>query len=342
MPYKVYIDDSGTDGVLFKLDGTPCPNPQPYAVVGGILVPQVHEASMKNAWDDLRSTIASTLQLNELPPIHMRLMWGTSRPKNIRAGVPNPYLLATKEQIKGWVEDALSILDRFRRSRGLLHFGFGDTKARLASNYADYFAGDLWRREYAAIAAASTDVLEAFHNAAANPLPEMLAHSVFYLDQLVAQQTMRSACITYDRNPSAKGFGISAAMEAIKQRGILRTIRSLDVGDHMTDVLLQAADVVAYRMFRSGLEKVREQVDEVFSDWRQRFPMVGGGWEHTDRVHLEASVVRYDVARRAAREVDANVVDTLFVDVDEFRRRAREVMRAAQQGRGEGGVPVLR
>jgi hypothetical protein len=342
VPYKVYIDDSGTDGVLFKLDGTRQKNPQLCAAIGGILVPQVHEASLEAEWNNLREKIAGELGLTELPPIHMRLMWGKCLPDEISAGVPNPFLLATREQIKGWVEDALELLDRFRRSRGLLHFGFWDAKDQLASRYQGYFGSPLWAHEYATIAAADKEVLKAYHNAAANPLPEMLAHALFYLDQVVAQQRMRTAHVIYDRNPSAKGFEISEAMEAIQANGNLQTIKVLQAGGHMADVLLQAADIVAFRTNRRGLDKVRGTVDPIFADWTRRFPMTGGTWIHNNNIAIDATVIRYDVARRAASDISDTIVDTLFVDTDEFRRRLREELRLFRLGRAVGGIAVLK
>lgn len=111
--YVAAFDDSGGIEPLVKWGGEFVPGDHPITVLAFALVRSDLLPAFDEDWLELRHDIKIALGSEQLPPIHLRLMYGRTLPRKYR-GKRNPYLDADFQQVQEWLERALKIARKFR------------------------------------------------------------------------------------------------------------------------------------------------------------------------------------------------------------------------------------
>jgi hypothetical protein len=357
LPFTVYIDDSGTGGALWDWHGQAVDFSAslPILTVAAVAVHDNIAVALENDWRALRTDIARVLSLDELPPIHMRLMYGHELPRK-HHGAQNPYLSAMPDQRLSWIESAIEIIDKYKGQNQLFAFGQVVDKKQYFLSLNSYYESPNFLREYEFLRTLPLGVkpLRAYHNVAANPHARMLSELLFFIQKGIKKQSDKKCSLIYDCNPASKGFDIMKALRIIQRSGHLTCISSLAEGNEVDFPLIQIADVCSYRFFRDHLFRYRKAAggsskyknDPIMESWAQKYPvpvMATPPLTRQDYVHV--ITIHYEIAKAAMETISPHgkrIADTHLVSIQEFLDRCHQTLRAARDGGDGSGIPILK
>lgn len=333
------LDDSGGHAALFRADGKRIVSEkQPLVGVAAVSVSRPLVDDFEGSWNNLRARIQAELGLASPPPIHVRWMWGSSRPDKHK----NPYLNATKEQAAAWLTEAVEILVRFQGYRyefGVLGEFYQRTNMQdLLEPYYDPAAPWRAERDYLASREIPKDLYKVYHRATVYPLLRTLPHAFWQLDASVKNIGGKSSRIIVDAFTGIEGVGAPEVLRATQELAQLKRVSEMSVVDAYEDsALVQAADVVAWSYNRLVTQDRAGIKDIPFLEVFWPMLRVGrslGGTPLSRQVKKPAGTsaetlcIVYSLARAAVAEKWPDFVEEMFVHVDEFHRRSQEAYTA--------------
>lgn len=253
--WRMYIDDSATHGSVMGNDFQPiAPTSKgmmPVTTAGGILVPEHAETSIIADVRKLRRKIRRELDLDTLPELHMRLMWGKDLPQK-----NNPYLLATAKQRLLWVKQGYDIIFRHGRRGHLKVAGVGLEIPQVQEVLGLYCAAPETQSEYAFIKKHFPKATKGFYNVMFNPLVRMIMNLVIVGDYFCRRNAHRLN-VYYDTSEASKGFTSIEGMEVMHSTRRFASLQGIHETSARESELMQLADFVAYRIFRGKLMRYR-------------------------------------------------------------------------------------
>ncbi len=344
--YVAAFDDSGGIEPLVKWGGEFVPGDHPITVLAFALVRSDLLPAFDEDWLELRHDIKMALGSEQLPPIHLRLMYGRTLPKKYR-GQRNPYLDADFQQVQEWLERALKIARKvsFER-RGLAHYsGFRsreDYKPSINSYFADpYLIAEMKFLKENSYGARKNMALR-YLKKAWRPLLHLLVDYLPLLNEMMSYIGNKTVSLKIDPFPDAQGVDELEVFDAINRVSQLTQITEIErVEDGDNVQIAQLADLFAFIRFRAEMGKRGAiQPDLVLKKMSERSRPKD--FITADPLHLVRRrvgdfrtltvPVHYAVARRVIEEADSEFADTYLVTVDEFKKRVKSALETSPTG----------
>lgn len=347
--YVVGIDESGRPESLVDRFGVPRPAPGDFVVVAAIAVREDLLADFERRWNRLRGQIQAELGLVELPPIHLRLMWGKALPSK-----DNPYHGHEDkfDRMQLWIRRAVELLSTFQSNTGGLGV-YADLRPRsdMIREFGPYYTDPSFAPEVDYLVRTSKALkknpYKAFHNLATNPVVRLLVTILWYLNDRIGTVSGTNLRVLVDRFAGATGINASEVLQASRELAGLSTISSMEpIPDYGGSPICQAADLVAYTLNRYAQERFdRRPPDLQFRKIStavigQLTGLQGERLHHPLPITLEATVnsicIAYALARNAAHQRAPEFADANLVLPEEFHRRA-----VARLGTDSTGISAI-
>ena len=251
----MYLDDSASHGAILDegFESIPVQENGLIAVstVGGIVVKRNAEARIIREIDSLRYRIQKSLALDDLPPLHMREMWGSTK-----ADKKSPYFLATKEQCFRWVRAAYDIIFKYGELGLLKTCGVALEIPQAQEVLLQHYLTEDIQIENEIIRTVFPKAADDYYNIVLNPLwrgiMNMIAIGNYY-----SETRHHNLDIYYDTSQSSKGFATSQGMQMLREVGHFPRIKTIEEASPKTSSLMQLADVAQYNFFRKKLIEYR-------------------------------------------------------------------------------------
>ena len=340
--YIATIDDSGGIEPLVKWGGTYVPGDHPIACITALLLRVDALDEFNEKWISLREQIQGHVQCAELPAIHMRLMYGRSKPRRYR-GRPNPYVDCDFEKIKEWIAEGAKIITHFQSQPQVLHWSTTyELREHLSEGVAKYFSDPQLVAELDFLArhgkrSARRSFAQRYLKKMANPLLPLLTRKIIQIDEIMRQLRDKRVLLQVDPFADASGLDAGEILEAINRVFELRHIAGIEVMEDSDDVnLAQAADLIGYASFRQAMAqysfiKPDNVLSEACNISAKAPPFVGANYEHIANRRLQqitglGTSIHYAVARAAVEEMDPDFANTHMLTVAEFYEQAEAVL----------------
>lgn len=336
--YDLYIDDSGQAKSLVDWQGKPITDPKlrPFAVVAGVLIADTRKPRLLADWLALKARIRDALALDYLPSIHMRLMWGITLPllEDRASKLPNPYLRATFEQLREWLEAAFEIVHQ-HSTRGpapLVYFEATENNYVRMRRDEQFFSHALSLAERQRLWKHKKEMYRRFHNVVTNPMVGLLSTVVFEANHYVRRvhgHGGQPLHVVFDRNPDAKGFNLLEALNGIKRLGHLSKLDTIVESHTREEPLLEVADFHAYWVNRIKQLKHERRHDVYMDQWLRFYDFNCCNGLHalpaarqSDLGELN-TILHFGLGRAAMAGEDAAFVAAEVLTADEFYARMR-------------------
>ncbi len=332
--FTIAFDDSGGTEQLFKWNGELIPGSHPVCVLAGAYVSDEAVDAFEDRWMALRTEIGRTLGTTAPPPIHLRLMWGRSLPKKYRKG-PNPYIGADFDDVQAWVSEAWSIIEYFVRQR----LAGWEIQFERREDYADrgtrYFQHPVHGAEMRYLQRRSQKMYRGYHRLTTSPLLALYTRALLGVNELaLAHSAHTSFRVLVDSFADSHGIDELETVESMKSIASLERIAEVSrVADSDDVALMQAADVVAYSMFRVQMERVGAIAEDValkriLGRRRNGLTISSANLSHRARrrygdIGRVALSLHYALARAHVASKDPEFAEMALVPVSEFVRRQR-------------------
>ena len=338
--YVATIDDSGGIEPLVKWGGDYVPGDHPLACITALLLRTDALGEFDTMWIDLRKQIQNHLQCEELPAVHMRLMYGRNKPQRYR-GRPNPYIDCDFEKIKEWIAEGAKIITYFQDQPQVLHWSTTyELRKHLGEGVLRYFSDTQLVAELNFLAkhgkrSTKRSFAQRYLKKMASPLLPLLTRKIIQIDEMMRQLGSKQVCLQVDPFADASGLDAGEILEAINKVFELRHIAGIEVMADSDNVnLAQAVDLVGYTSFRQAMAQHSFiKPDTVLSEvcnFRTKGPQfVKANYEHIANRRLQQNVglgvsIHYAVARAAVEEVDPDFAGEHMLTVSEFYKQAKE------------------
>jgi hypothetical protein len=347
--YIAAIDDSGGGEPLVTWNGKFVPGKHPISVLSVIFLNTKFQQEFEEKWLHIRKKIQRELKCEMLPPIHLRLMYGRTLPKEYR-GFPNPYLKAKNfDQIVGWIEDAYRLIWTFSKVRGAIGWmTFSMSRSDLAKGMLAYHSKPELRAELRFLKEKTrlrrgTDPAEKYHKKISSPLIPLMIDLLLYLNFAIDGWKSKSVDIIVDPFPDAHGFDteeVLNCMRGIQQMNAITSIERTENADEVS--LVQAADLLGFFFFREQLFAYRNQpsdpiLKKIVSKYKfvvdKRRQKSEQKWQ-TARVDIapQTQAIHYLIAKQQLLEVNPEFVNEFMIDGEELTRRYLEATTNGSSG----------
>lgn len=349
--YVVALDDSGGVEPLVKWGGKFKPGDHPITVMAFLFIKSNHLAEFEDRWIELRKEIQTYLECPDLPPIHLRLMYGRSLPVKYR-GKPNPYFVKKPpfEKLVEWLDKGMRILDTFSSRRRVLGtFTLSRSRISAYDSIGRYFAEPQFVAELQFLKENSKGKREGmaqkYLNRMVSPLLPLMTEGILFIDEQMRLIGKKSAAVKIDRFAEAHGLDPRNVLNAIDQVSELKHISSIEVmSDSDEHQLSQAVDLVGYLNFR----KLMGRDGHIDPDPVATALLNNRLTKHLPSPNLQREVqkrcskvtpfapnshyaitvpIHYAVARGAVEAVDPDFAREYLVEVSEIKERAKELMK---------------
>lgn len=346
--YVAAIDDSGHADALVNWDGAPNPTAFPFVGIAAILLRRDRLDEFEGRWNHLRERIQQQIGCKDLPPVHLRWMWG----KNPPGGDKNPYVGSEFRHIRSWLRGAVDVLAAMQRERGVLGFRY-DFRDRLefSRRLSPYFSDPEFEQELMFLRRHNRGPLKGlykrYHNLTTNPVLRILTTTLWSLDRTIRANGGGDLDVYVDRFAGALGIDAVGVLHASRSLAGLDRVRSLStVPSYVTSPLCQAADFVAYTVNRvllmeNGRIPRDRPFDELVSYLVARVKTLDG--DRFDKVtnpppeaEISSLCIAYALARSAVAQKYPEFADRYLVPEDEFHSRAMNAV-----GTSVNGISVL-
>jgi hypothetical protein len=332
--FNVYMDDSGSGGGLFDLDGNLAPpTAQPVVNVSAVVIREDYQPTVEAIWAELRKRIADEIGIIDLPPIHVRLMFGENErlSATIRKGFANPYLLTTREQRLNWLTEANKIIFESCSKEKMFVCSNAQIKESYAQGVLSYYQSPLFKREYAFLRSKSFKATQKFHQVICNPHIPALAELLLILNRACKRAGATAINVIYDANPLNKGFDVLTAIRSMHLSIVSGISES---NDHATP-MLQVADLCSNRNYKRIVNDLRKTPDPVVDRWLSDYPF--GTWQRGDEMRgvdhdAQLSAMHYEIARLSVAKTHPDFVENFLVSVAELKYRAAQARRKNSTG----------
>ncbi len=270
--YQIAIDDSGGIEALVTRSGEFFPGDHPFANCTAVMLRTELMGRLEHEWTALRRDIQAATGAATLPPIHMRIMTGKSRPPKYR-GQPNPYFGVDIEQIKEWAERGVQIAVGLNRvPRGLDTFRLTLKRAQEAKPILAMHANPSFQAESAFIKRHSVrpfpKLYQRYHLKSASILVPTLKRVFAFADEVLRQAGQKTGHFLLDPFDDSSGLDSAEAYEVLTSYTNLAQIQGVSrVPDSDQSALIQLADLMGYLFFRVDLAESREEPIDRFTKY---------------------------------------------------------------------------
>jgi hypothetical protein len=263
--YVAAFDDSGGIEPLIGEFGRFKKGDHPIAAVAYFLLRKDLQEDFDTSWNALRSTIQQRLGCKQLPPIHLRLMYGRTLPDEYRGGW-NPYARPDKKPIADfaetckWLSDAIEIIERFGRYKHAVHWqAYAIQRTEAAASLIRYFNAPASRAEMMFIRQHSEglykNMYKRYHQKLTSVLLPRFVDLLGYLNEDM-NITKASAELSIDRFKDSSGVDTKGILSTTNSVCQLQNIISMTrVSDADDTPICQAADLLAFLVFRTAMGK---------------------------------------------------------------------------------------
>jgi hypothetical protein len=333
--FAVAFDDSGGIEPLCDWQGQFIPGDHPLTALGAFYVRQSKASSFRMDWQALREEMGRTLGVRN-PPVHMRLMWGRSRPHRYRKA-PNPFLGVDHSVIVEWVKEAWAIIDRFTEARDGGWFYGTRARKEAAQNQIRFLTNEHFTRERRFLAqhrVRGKSLYNNFHRLITSPLLQLYVIALPQINELMCACRRSTADVLVDSFNDSHGVDELEVVRTLKEVCGLRYIDSVArVPDGDMEPILQAADLVAYTGRRietanAGLMSPDKDLIAIAGDLYGQTVTRANIAQLTVRrfpnLAQIALTIHYSLARAHALRFDKEFTDRYLVPVEEFYRRAAQ------------------
>jgi len=347
--YYVAVDESGGIEVLVDWKGQIIQGDHPIVLVNALLLKKSSLKQFESEWEELRKDIAAHTASNELPPIHLRLMYGRSLPTKYR-DKPNPYLGIDFSNICDWIAKGLAIIHRYNVRRELFSITFLKNRRDLAESPAEFLTHPQFSREMALLRnQLGNKAYKLYHNMAFSALLYPLFMLIFGINEQLRHLGNRHGHIWVDPSPSSRGIDLLQSFNQMRELGHLECVSVERIEDADKNSLLQASDLVGFLLFRRRLMEYRKEeglghgTDPIVEAILQKYPLSKPGKLNIGHVayrrgfHQLAQILHYEMAYNAVREKFPELAQLYLIDVNEFKQRQELAIKAQS-----GGISVLR
>ncbi len=324
--YVATIDDSGGIEPLVKWGGIYVPGDHPIACITALLLHTNALDEFDTMWTGLRSKIQEYLQCEELPAIHMRLMYGKNKPQKYR-GKLNPYADCDFEKIKEWITEGAKIITHFQNQPQVLHWSTTyELRENLGEGVLRYFSEPQLVAELDFLAkhgkrSAKRSFAQRYLKKMASPLLPLLTRKIIQIDEIMRQLRNKQVLLQVDPFADASGLDAGEILEAINKVFELKHIVGIEVTADSDNVnLAQAADLIGFTSFRKAMIqhnfiKPDAILFEVCNLSTKGPQFVKANYEHITNRRLQQTAglgvsIHYAVARAAVEEIDPDFTNT--------------------------------
>lgn len=336
--YVAAVDDSGGIEALATWDGTPIAGDHPITVLATGVIKSSKLEEFENRWNDLRLEIQKELTCAQLPPIHMRLMWGKNNNKAYR-GAPNPYAGVDFELIKTWYSKSWKIIyDISREPRTLGFWTFTAIRADEARRHTRYFQSPEFMAEMLFIRSHSRGrsfkkMYKGYHNKITSPLLPLFTTGLPYLNEAMNVAGRKTVKLLVDPFGDAHGVDAEDVYSAIANLNQLSQIVSVQKVENADDQpIYQAVDVIGFSVFREKMAEFGHiDPDVAMKEIRNRFPVKPFatanlnhiiGRKYPDLVGRQMTI-HYAIAREHISTVNPAFAAEHMINVEEFYEKAK-------------------
>jgi hypothetical protein len=337
------VDDSGRPEGLVRWDGTPIEAIHPFVGVAAVVVRRDHVDEFQGRWNALRAKIQRRLGTDDLPPIHLKWMWGKTQ-----LSPTNPYRTADFRDIRVWLGEAINIIAGMSRYPNVIgvHVDFRRRDA-LAQRLAPYYTDEGFAEELAFfrndVDAKKRNRYSVYHTVTTNPVLRILATLLWSLDKAVEAAGGEALDVVVDRFAGARGIDSEDVEAACRKLAQLQRVRSIsEVADYGQSPLCQAADLVAYTMNRwllihHNIIQRDRQFEALAEQLIRRTHALTGDkvFEQVEpdaEAELSSLCVLYSLARQAVARRDPAFAETHMITDEMFHDRALSFDKANANG----------
>ena len=354
--YVVAFDDAGGIEPLVRWDGTFIEGDHPVTTLTWVMLSRKDLRAFEERWTHLRAKIQRELGCHELPPIHMRLMYGRTLPRKYR-GRRNPYLDASFEQILGWVEDAYRVVWTFgRRSRKLELGTVQNTRLQMAQPLQAYLRDPALRAELLFMEeqcriVGKKRLAERYLKRVGSPLLALFREALIMVIEVLKEYRAHNVDLLIDSFHDSHGIDADDVVQGIQALEGLDGISSVQRVDADDIPLVQASDVMGWFAFRKRLFELRgSPPDPLLQGIAEKYPFGGLTNAEMDKIKRRvgrnyslvappAQGVFYLVAKRVVEMEYPAFAEEHMVTVEELMKRIAEIQAA---GTPANGIPILR
>ena len=313
------------------------PESDPYFVLGIVVLRSSQRARFNKDWNDITAQIAEELGLDYLPPVHLRLMWGDRKPYWLdkRRGIENPYKWADRVQVKGWIEKAFKVIDKYQREGSLRWFTYHEDVRPIAVQWEQYFKYGDFKKEFEYLKHhVGAKPIRHYLAAVSSPLIHGLSKSIVFLTNSIpsAYREVPRVGVLFDNTQDLVGFETTKALQYFLNRSdeVNYTVlgRLEDAGVKYEQFpLMQASDLVGF-FFRKRLNK-----DPIAAYFIEKYgSFVPRAWRkrrtkevvklNPQEAELLSFILRYELGYKRATE-ESKKFEDLVADPSEFIARIK-------------------
>lgn len=336
--YVAAVDDSGGIEALATWNGTPIPGDHPITVLATGVIKSSKLGELESRWNDLRLEIQRELGCAQLPPIHMRLMWGRNNNKAYR-GAPNPYAGVDFELIKTWYSKSWKIIyDISREPRTLGFWTFTAIRADEAKRHTRYFQTPEFMAEMLFIRSRSRGrrykkMYKGYHNRITSPLLPLFTTGLPYLNEtmnVVGKKTVKLLADPFGEAHGVDAEDVYSAIATLNQLSQIVSVEKVENADNQP--ICQAVDVVGFSVFREKMAELGHiDLDVAMQEIRNRFP--GKPFATANLNHIVSRkypdlvgrqmTIHYAIAREHVATVDPAFATKYMISVETFYERTK-------------------
>jgi hypothetical protein len=343
LKFNVFIDDSGSGGPIFDLNGNRIDQSKSPSVINmaGVFIKQEDQFALEQDWLRLRAQIAYELDVPVYPPIHARVMFGENERLATEIwGSPNPYLKVDREKRIEWLTLANKIVSRYSQQHKIFVTEYSIVKEEYANSISPYYESDLFQNEYAFLRSKSLKLTKKFHNVICNPHISVFTRLLLLINRHGKRLDASKIDLIYDCSPLNKGFDVLSTIAVIQKTWHMDLISNLSESSDRETQMLQVADICANRRHKIMVNHARGTPDPIVEDWCNRFPILSPRRDadrFTSQQEEHIATVVYEVARRAVEATDPLFTENYLVPLSDFVERIRSAKRD-----GSTGISILK
>lgn len=350
--YVAVIDDSGGVEPLIRWGGDFVSGDHPITCLMALVIEDNLLEEFDAKWLILREKIQTALNTSELPPIHLRLMYGRNLPPKYR-GKPNPYLNSNFDQIVDWISEGLEIIKDFNHQRKLAWVSASKSREIAAEPLKQYWNDPDLVAELHFLKHHSRGIRknmgEKYLKKVASPLLPLLTEILLYLHEMMKVFGNKNVSLKVDPFSDAHGLDAKTTFETISTLCNLSNLTSIEVmrdGDELS--ISQAVDLLGFINFRFTMMQLKHiRNDRIVTELTQRYkmkPLFSANINHIisrkyRNISAITTTIHYAVARRVIEQIDVSFADEYLVSIEELKHRAEEFIK---NGAMNAGLSILK
>jgi hypothetical protein len=343
LKFNVFIDDSGSGGPIFDLNGNLIDQSKspPVINMAAVFIKQEDQFAIEQEWLGLRAHIAQELGVAIYPPIHARVMFGENERLVTEIwGNPNPYLQVSREKRIEYITMANEIISRNSQQGKIYVTEHSIIKAEYANSISAYYSSDLFKNEYSFLRSKSVKLTRKFHHVVCNPHVAVFAGLLLLINRHAKRLNASDVDLIYDCSPLNKGFDILSTISVIQKTWHMNLISRLSESSDRETQMIQLADICANRRHKVMVNSIRGTPDPIVDNWCNKFPVLSARRDadrFTSQQEEHIATVLYEVARRAVASTDPQFAEDYLVPLSGFAERMRSAKR-----NGSSGISILK